>query len=1090
MLTALNNDRHGFWGRSFPGYFKSYTNQAVATPLSPLEEPQVRTKAAKTVEWIIALGRTPRGDRHGAARYITLSMLKSILDATKIPEEIKRLADLRLIPGCVGLITSVEPVFGYEYGYVCFRILNFAIGACLLKQIGRLDDTIERMRSASDGHLVFWSDAAAVVYWDIRHAGRIILGLCLIFTEDSLDRLMNLLHDNQKQYFIVLKALESMGLSGLMLTLRAHIQVRGVVMSNKTKCGDLVESRIQPYSRLLWRYLLSVPTFIEHEVQAVYEIHIDVTYWARFRESYFIDVEDSRNLLQALNEKLVTSSMTQLTRGMILLRFVEPLVVPGCENLVPTLVERCLRLMWNAIENNDTCSSTARVVITTVLMSIRYIFQEIKPKSFDHQQWIVQLVDTIINESPTDLILRVLITAPDFVPGQQDVTERLCNIASEFYEDLVYLVPRSYFISRLRDSGVLADWHKYVNHFLGEDTLEAPTGRSLCSSRNRHDPLGRRIPDYFKSYTNQALSVLLSPYEVIHVQVNASKTIERIIALGDRLNPGRDAARYIPLSMLKSVLDMTKIPTQIQKLADPRLVTGCIELMAFVKPLFEYEYGYVCFRILNLAINACILKCCGRLNDTIQLMSYDSGNHLPFWSDAAAIVCMDIKNEGHNALRLCAGFPPDALDRLIELLHSNQKQYFIVLRNLQSMGLSGLMLILRAHIRVGELGLSSKVTDKDLAQGLVQPYSRLLWRYLLAVPVFIEYEAQAIYEVHIHITYWARFRDSYFVDVQDSRNLLQALNQHFATYPMTHLTGGMVLLRFVEPLVVRGCEDLIPTLVKCSLRSMWDLITTDDGPGSSTLRVLVTGVLTSIRYIFQEIRPKSFDHQQWIVELVDSIIDESLTNLVLRVLVAAPDFVPGQQDLTERLYNAASQLYEELVRLAPNYYLVMRLDDSGLLDDWHKYTNYFFGTGDVLRGFSRGPVVSAYKACGEVILHTLMAVLGIRGPGTKELYSVSGSCDNPRCPMPCGAMYVCSECEDLEYCSERCLIADWASQFPGLHKRVCTQQALANRKLRSTYHQTIEDPGRKKMTISQKNDMDTNNMVLSYSCDNVDWVHL
>ncbi|EUC58858.1 hypothetical protein RSOL_282250 [Rhizoctonia solani AG-3 Rhs1AP] len=424
MLTTLNNDRHALWGRAFPNYFESYTYQALAVPrsLAALEVANVLAKAAKTIQWIIALGKAPRNARQGAARYITLSMLKSVLHATKIPQEITRLADPGLIEGCVELMASVEPLFGYEYGYVCFRILNLAISACMLKRVGRLDTTIQRMSSASESLLVLWEDTAALVYWDIRRGGRIALGLCLVFTADALDRLMELLHINQKQYFIVLKVLQSMGLSGLMLILRGHIQVGGVEIMNNTRRGDLVESHIQPYSRLLWRYLLAVPQYIEHESQAVYEIHIHVTYWARFRDAHFIDIEDSRNLLQALNEYLLLPSTSRLVGAMILLRFVEPLVVPGCEDLVPTLVERSLRLMWNSILDDGPSTSTARVLVTSVLTSIRYIFQEIKPKTFSHQKWIVKLVDAIFDESLTDLVLRVLVASPDFVPGQQGTT--------------------------------------------------------------------------------------------------------------------------------------------------------------------------------------------------------------------------------------------------------------------------------------------------------------------------------------------------------------------------------------------------------------------------------------------------------------------------------------------------------------------------------------------------------------------------------------------------------------------------------------------------------------------------------------------
>ncbi|KAG8756206.1 hypothetical protein FRC11_005474, partial [Ceratobasidium sp. 423] len=484
MLTTLNNAPHELLGSAFPDYFKSYTNEALAVPLSLSEETNVRAKAAKTVDWIIALGGAPKGAGKEAARYITFSMLRSILDATKIPEEIKRLADPRLVAGCVELMAPMESLFGYECGYVCFRILNFAINACLLKLAGRLDDTIRRMGLASDSLLLFWGDSATEVYLDLQRTETIALRLCTAFTPDVLDQLVELLHANQKQYFIVLRVLQSVGLSGLMLILRAHIQDGGIETPGNMHGGALNESLMHSYSRLLWRYLLAVPVFIKHEAQAVYQIHLHVTYWARFRDSHYIDIEDSRNLLQALNERLLSSRMLHLTGAMILLRFVEPLVVPGCEDLIPTLVERSLRLMWSSILNDGPGTNTARTLVGGFLTSIRYILQEVEPKYLKQQKWIVELVECIIDEGLTDLVLRVLVAAPDFVPGQQGATERLYDAASEFYEELLYVVPKSYLALRLNNSGVLADWRKYANHFFGAGTaLQASSSSSLRSTR-------------------------------------------------------------------------------------------------------------------------------------------------------------------------------------------------------------------------------------------------------------------------------------------------------------------------------------------------------------------------------------------------------------------------------------------------------------------------------------------------------------------------------------------------------------------------------------------------------------------------------
>ncbi|CAE7111276.1 unnamed protein product [Rhizoctonia solani] len=258
MLTTLNNERHGSWGRVFPGYFKSYTNQALAAPLSPSEDASARINATKTIQWIIALGMAPKGAGIEANRYISLPMLKSIIDAAKIPEEVQRLADPRVVTGCVELMASVEPVFEHEYGYVCFRILNLAIGACMLRQFGQFDRTMERMSSAPVSLVLFWSDVAALVHWDIKRGGRLALGLCGEFTAGTLDRLVELLHSDQKQYFIVLKVLQSTGLAGLMLVLRANLQSQYIERYKQRRFGRKSGTTLQSTSLAIHAGLASV----------------------------------------------------------------------------------------------------------------------------------------------------------------------------------------------------------------------------------------------------------------------------------------------------------------------------------------------------------------------------------------------------------------------------------------------------------------------------------------------------------------------------------------------------------------------------------------------------------------------------------------------------------------------------------------------------------------------------------------------------------------------------------------------------------------------------------------------------------------
>ncbi|CAE6476539.1 unnamed protein product [Rhizoctonia solani] len=142
MLTIPNIEFHGLWGRTFPNYFESYTNQALAVPPSTPDELDLRAKAAEIIQWIVILGAAPKNITQGLAKLIPMSMLKLVLEATKIPEEISRLANLRLVAGCVELMAFVGLLFGYERGYVCFRIRNLAISACMLKRARRSDNTI------------------------------------------------------------------------------------------------------------------------------------------------------------------------------------------------------------------------------------------------------------------------------------------------------------------------------------------------------------------------------------------------------------------------------------------------------------------------------------------------------------------------------------------------------------------------------------------------------------------------------------------------------------------------------------------------------------------------------------------------------------------------------------------------------------------------------------------------------------------------------------------------------------------------------------------------------------------------------------
>ncbi|KDN40316.1 hypothetical protein RSAG8_08226, partial [Rhizoctonia solani AG-8 WAC10335] len=69
----------------------------------------------------------------------------------------------------------------------------------------------------------------------------------------------------------------------------------------------------------------------------------------------------------------------------------------------------------------------------------------------------------------------------------------------------------------------------------------------------------------------------------------------------------------VTLSMLRPIMDLSLSPRTFAELGYPGLVDGCIKLMETVKisnkhAPFRYEYGYLCFRILAVALGVCLLQ--------------------------------------------------------------------------------------------------------------------------------------------------------------------------------------------------------------------------------------------------------------------------------------------------------------------------------------------------------------------------------------------------------------------------------------------------------------------------------------------------
>ncbi|CAE7118762.1 unnamed protein product [Rhizoctonia solani] len=225
------------------------------------------------------------------------------------------------------------------------------------------------------------------------------------------------------------------------------------------------------------------------------------------------------------------------------------------------------------------------------------------------------------------------------------------------------------------------------------------------SVRDIQNVWGRVLPDYVGSYATKATSAHapLDPAAASSLRIRVTTAINEITRLGTS-ECCSNVALSITLSMLGDILDIVNIPDEFGLLADPRIIAGCVSLMTTVDVSpFHYDYGYVSFRILVLALNCCLLRHIGRLNHVMwrmKAMPVSLRLHM-FWEESATMIAAEVRGgAGLSDLFDSGTFNQYGLDRLLDLLHTSEKDFLVVMKSTKSIGLSGLMFVFSKQIEV------------------------------------------------------------------------------------------------------------------------------------------------------------------------------------------------------------------------------------------------------------------------------------------------------------------------------------------------------------------------------------------------------
>ncbi|EUC61198.1 hypothetical protein RSOL_387490 [Rhizoctonia solani AG-3 Rhs1AP] len=542
---------------------------------------------------------------------------------------------------------------------------------------------------------------------------------------------------------------------------------------------------------------------------------------------------------------------------------------------------------------------------------------------------------------------------------------------------------------------------------------------------------GFPITHYPLMYTNHAISTRLEAAYTgsrhLYHQIAAPVAINDISKLADpTLGPAayNELISSVTLKKLKEILELTYYPSNYGKFASPELVAGCITLMSSLKPLpLAYEYGYLCLRVMVIALNACLLKYGSYLDVVIQHMKAVSSKEYlsTFWEGSARLISREfIDGDSGTPLYGVLTSSPRSLwttplmdqwdlHTLLYLLHDDKKNLFIALQQADSLGLSGVMFVLRGYVESKRVGME----EHDYKHSFYGPYSRVLYRYRLVVPNF-GLEPGVMKYLCNKPPVMCCLEEEETIDVGDSRNLMQAYTLYLESNPSERCAATVFLFQLVAPLMVPGCEDLIPGVLGATLPVFWNSLSTYSP--SIVIESLAT-FLTMFSNIVEPFRLKGVE-QPWVIQLEDQIIINDTVELMLRVTLLSDSSRKHRGKADEsKLIDTIVERLTHLMLSAPRQHLIDRCEKLGSFYDWSNYRQIF-------RPGSPGNPVP--DGCQYIMLNYVFK--GIFGQQWEaklaSLRIVTGHCYNPRCPAPVDAQFVCPTTGAV-YCSSKCLALSW-----------------------------------------------------------------
>ncbi|KEP45612.1 hypothetical protein V565_255660 [Rhizoctonia solani 123E] len=496
---------------------------------------------------------------------------------------------------------------------------------------------------------------------------------------------------------------------------------------------------------------------------------------------------------------------------------------------------------------------------------------------------------------------------------------------------------------------------------------------------------------------------IFSPCVSDALHADVAETVDKLCALGECSveadwdnNPN-----YITLSMLKSVIEHMSFPCSLPTLCNPLAIHGCINLMQsitrFGRPSpFSYEYGYLCFRILVVAYDYCVLLCSERHESWIDEVEQPQNyllqeGHIPILSRTVSEVIVDCMNGGtpiYNKFFTWSPWTDNYRGPLItthyilllaKILDDDRKHFLIFMRSNYSLRLSALLYTMCEFMH--------KMPPQSEEHPFLYMFTRIYPRALLLVPDY----PFGLNSTHFYIMQLAREykSTSQVFDAEDSQLVFRA-----------------------QPLIRDGFEDVLPSVIRATIHCMWEDMVAEE-PVTAELVYRCMQLVHAISHWFDFLKDRTQTAGHRFIQAIDIVIEEELVNFVMRMLLETcpNDGKSSGQALAAPLVSAVTKIFLVFQTVVPPAFLKQRFHQS--IFSWVTFLVNFHNT---IPATSHQP---HWIGCLDFLSKVVM-ILG----GNQDTFD--GRCENPRCPVPMKVAYARS---GSVYCSPECYARDWAGSL-------------------------------------------------------------